>query len=287
VCNIIARDPGLFGFDQARWTLDMLREACDWMRDLTPGGVHSLLDRLDIGRKRGRDHVHSPDREYEAKRADIDRLIIEVGAASGEKVLIYQDEVTIYRQPTVSFAYAARGGDQPLAERSHAANTQTRYVAGLAHGTGRVTFRRSSHTTVAELVRFYRDVRAAYPNARTIYIVLDNWPVHYHPDLLVALEPQARRHLFRTPGNWPQEPSASATTQWGALALPIQFVPLPTYASWLNPIEKLWRWLRQDVVHHHRLADELARLRCKMDEFLRQFAAASPDLLRYVGLALP
>ncbi|MBK9008807.1 MAG: transposase [Anaerolineae bacterium] len=30
-----------------------------------------------------------------------------------------------------------------------------------------------------------------------------------------------------------------------------QLTPLlfPTYASWLNPIEKLWKWLKQEVLH--------------------------------------
>jgi DDE superfamily endonuclease len=27
---------------------------------------------------------------------------------------------------------------------------------------------------------------------------------------------------------------------------------LPTHAPWLNPIEKLWRWMRQDVLKMHR-----------------------------------
>jgi hypothetical protein len=31
----------------------------------------------------------------------------------------------------------------------------------------------------------------------------------------------------------------------------LQSVWLPTYAPWLNPIEKLWRWLRQDVLKMH------------------------------------
>ncbi|MGQ9628202.1 MAG: transposase [Anaerolineae bacterium] len=31
---------------------------------------------------------------------------------------------------------------------------------------------------------------------------------------------------------------------------------LPTYASWFNPIEKLWRWLKQDVLHLHRLNED-------------------------------
>jgi len=30
--------------------------------------------------------------------------------------------------------------------------------------------------------------------------------------------------------------------------LPIQIVQLPTYASWTNPIEKLWRKLKAEMV---------------------------------------
>lgn len=72
--------------------------------------------------------------------------------------------------------------------------------------------------------------------------------------------------------------------QWGRLHLPIQLVPLPTYASWCNPIEKLWRWLKQDVLHLHRLADHLEDLRARGRAFLDEFHDGSDHLLRYVGL---
>jgi hypothetical protein len=287
VRDIVARDPGLFGFGQARWTLDLIRSVCPWLEGVTRSGTHGLLERLDIIWKRGQAHIHSPDRLYAEKRADIARICAQVSACSDEIVLIYQDEVTIYRQPTISSAYGARGSAQPLVERSHAANTRTRYVAGLERTRGRVIFRRSARTTVKELVMFYQDIRSAYPHARVIYVVLDNWPVHFHPDLLVALQAQERQPLFKTLPNWPAEPSTNAKKAWGSLALPLQLVPLPTYASWLNPIEKLWRWMNQEIVHNHRLAHDLATFRQKVDGFLRQFAGPSPELLHYVGLPLP
>jgi transposase len=59
---------------------------------------------------------------------------------------------------------------------------------------------------------------------------------------------------------------------------------LPTYASWLNPIEKLWRWLKQDVLHLHRLAHDLMKLRQRVLDFLDQFTSGSQPLLHYVGL---
>jgi hypothetical protein len=51
--------------------------------------------------------------------------------------------------------------------------------------------------------------------------------------------------------------------------------------------EKLWRKLKQELLHLHRLADKLPQLREEVDHFLDQFAFGSLDLLRYVGLLVP
>lgn len=195
--------------------------------------------------------------------------------------------MTIYRQPTASFAYGRCGADGPLIERSHQANTITRYAATLDHGTGRVVFRRAARIGIKERVKLYQDLHRAYPEARVIYVVQDNWPVHAHPDVLVALQQQETPYLSRVPAHWLTEPGEKAKKAWGALRLPIQIVPLPAYASWLNPIEKLWRWTKQEIVHHHRRANDLTALRCNIDTFLARFAGPSPDLLRYVGLGMP
>ena len=160
-------------------------------------------------------------------------------------------------------------------------------VGALDTLTGRVVYRRAAKITLACLIQFYQALRAAYPQAERIYVIQDNWPVHVHPDVLVALQPQQTRWPWHRPASWPTEPSATAVKRWGPLQLPIQIVPLPTYASWCNPIEKLWRKLRQDVTHLHPWADDLVTLRAQVDRFLDQFAEGSPDLLRYVGLGVP
>ena len=82
------------------------------------------------------------------------------------------------------------------------------------------------------------------------------------------------------PRSWPSAPSPTAKR----LNLPIQLVPLPTYSPWLNPIEKLWRWLKQDVLHLHRSAHNVPALRALVLDFLAPFTHASDELLRYVGL---
>ena len=84
-----------------------------------------------------------------------------------------------------------------------------------------------------------------------MYVIQDNWSIHSHPDVLATLETLPR----------------------------LEPVWLPTYAPWLNPIEKLWRWLKQ-----HRLAADWPALRQRVTAFLAQFAAGSDALLQYVGL---
>lgn len=65
----------------------------------------------------------------------------------------------------------------------------------------------------------------------------------------------------------------------------IKPVWLPTDAPWLKPSEKLWRWLRQDILKMHRWVEDWSRVKQRVHDFLDQSAHGSQDLLRYVGLA--
>lgn len=276
---ILRRDPQQFGYERSRWTLHMVREQCPWLQLTTNGGLSQLLKRLAISYKRGRDYVHSPDPSYEEKVFLIDQARLRANA-DNSFVLLYMDEVTYYRQPSVAQAYAACGATQPHAQRSYRSNTCGRVVAVLNAQTGEVTFLQRSRTNIACLVDFWYAVRAAYPAAKEIGIVVDNWPVHFHPDVLAPLQPQNFPFPPNLPHNWPTEAGAKARHD----NLPIQLVCLPTYASWLNPIEKLWRWLKQDILHMHRCSDDWPMLKQRIARFLESFAHGSPELLRYVGL---
>jgi DDE superfamily endonuclease len=65
----------------------------------------------------------------------------------------------------------------------------------------------------------------------------------------------------------------------------IQPVWLPTYAPWLNPIEKLWRWVRQDVLKLHRWVENWPQVKQHVQDFMAQFAHGSQELLHCVGLS--
>ena len=117
--------------------------------------IHRLLDRLEVAIKRGRWHIHSPDDDYTAKLA-----LIETHRKLAERdpehyALLYEDEFTYYRQPSLSTDYAPRGRAQPLAELSYRSNTMTRVIAVLDAFSGRVVHAQGSRTDVPLIVRFY------------------------------------------------------------------------------------------------------------------------------------
>lgn len=282
---IVRRDPHVLGQETARWTLATIGACCPWLAERDPATIWHVLEALGLHWKRGKQHVHSPDPDYQAKRAYIAQIQQRVQAQPEREVLLYLDEVTLFQQPSVAQTWEQSGRHDPLAERSHQKDRLWRVLATLDAASGRVCAWGRTHLSVATLVHFYAEVRAAYPQAARLYVVQDNWPVHFHPDLRAALEPQEAPWPFYQPANWPTTPSPTALRKWGDWQLPIQLVALPTYASWLNPIEKLWRWLRQTVLHHHHLAQDWPALQEAIMAFFLQFAGPSPSLLHYVGLA--
>ncbi len=277
---VLHTPPEAYGYRQSRWTLAALRDACPWLHLGSVGGLCQLLERLDIRHKRPRAYLHSPDPNYAAKVAYLQecwqRLLVE----PERYVLLYLDEFAFERQPTLACAYEARGRPSPLARFSYRSNTQCRGLGALNALSGAVLYCQRSHITTSVLSAFYATITTAYPQAEVIYVAQDNWPVHVHPDGVARLQPQTSPFWPRVPDNWPCEPSRRAVRD----TLPIQLVFLPTYAPWLNPIEKLWRWVRQEVLHLHRLSDAWEQLKQRVADFIAQFAYPSEALLRYVGL---
>ena len=99
-----------------------------------------------------------------------------------------------------------------------AGNTQQwRTIGALNALTGQVPYLDGDLVGRQQGRQFSSHLNRAYPKTvERIYVIPDNWNIHPHPDGLTALDGYPRI----TPG-------------W-----------LPPYAPWLNPLEKLWRWLR-------------------------------------------
>jgi NhaP-type Na+/H+ or K+/H+ antiporter len=58
--------------------------------------------------------------------------------------------------------------------------------------------------SLEQMAAFYQLVRQAYPWAKRIWLMQDNWPVHFHPDVLRALEEQQRLYPVKFPRHGPR-----------------------------------------------------------------------------------
>jgi len=249
----VRREPAAHGLARARWRRADLRAVVPCLAGYGLSGVGRLLKRLRVRLKRGRLRLHSPDPAYGAKAARLRRALALARAHPARVALVFGDEAGVYRQPTLAARWFPIG-EEPTAGLSHRANTRHRVAGGLDAVSGRVVRVAGSKVGVAKLKAFLRALRAADPD-RYLFLAWDNWPVHKHPAVLAE-----------------------------AARLRIRILWLPTYAPWLNPIEKLWRWCKQERLHHHRLADRWDDLKAAVAAFLDRFAHGSDALLRYTGL---
>jgi hypothetical protein len=279
--HLIAQPPENYGFPKVRWTLAALRQSLSWLKHLTLSGVWRHLQRAGVGRKHARLKVHSPDLQYLEKLAEIVRILELAIASDGTIVVLFADEFTFYRQPTVADAYSQKGKTtQPIGQLSHQSNTTGRIGGAVNALTGQVHYVQESKCGSKQLLKLYEALKVAYPKAEVIYVVEDNWSVHFHPTILNAFPKQETRFELKISSSWKEVKG----DEWKKGKLPIQIVPLPTYASWCNPIEKLWKWLKQEVLHLHRRADDWEKLKEEIKEFLNRFRQASAELLQYIGL---
>lgn len=172
-------------------------------------------------------------------------------------VLLFEDESSFYRQPSQGWLWAWMGRRQPKMRYSHRSNTVMRVVGFMDGVKGKVLAWDFPKVTVKHLAQCIHEVSRAYPHATKIYLVWDNWPNHQRPKVVEAIQEDRR----------------------------LVVLPLPTYAPWLNPEEKLWRLVHQEVTHAHPWCDDFILYKQAIMSKLGEFSQGSQRLLHYCGLA--
>lgn len=242
----------------SRWTLRSIQATFPWLNCYTLSGIWRHLHYCGVRLRQGRLPLYSPDPDYPLKEARVLTCLQEAAQAPAEVVVLFLDEMGYFRWPDAASDWIESApASAPEAKRAGPNNRQQRMIGALNAWTGQVDYLDNYIVGRKQVIAFYAHLDQVYPHARRIYVIQDNWSIHQHPDVLTAL------------------------TQWPRL----EPVWLPTYAPWLNPIEKLWRWLRQDVLKLHRLAGDWTALRQQVRAFLDQFAGGSQAVLHYVGLS--
>ena len=133
--HIIHRSPEEFGIHHSRWRLCDLRAVCqDWLFVTTDPGLWQVLKRLGIRYKQARAYLRSPDPDYVAKLQEIQQIIQCSAEDPQHIVVIFLDELTFYRQPSLAQAYERLGKAQPLAKLGHRAISPVVLSPGLIFG---------------------------------------------------------------------------------------------------------------------------------------------------------
>ena len=239
-----------------RWQLRTIRASIPGLAGYSLAGVWGACRRAKVRLRTAWPRLSSPDPDYAAKEKALHAALAEVAAAPEEVVVVFLDEMGYMRWPQGGRTFAHEA-PAPAPRTSPSGKEAKHRVAGMLDAwTGRVLFIDNDIVGRDRLALLYRRLDRAYPHAKRIYVVQDNWSVHAHRDIDAVLEtlPRLRR-------------------LW-----------LPIGAWWLNPIEKLWRMLRQRVLRLHRLAEDWLAVHRAVRRFLRRFTHGSEELLRYVGL---
>ena len=152
--------------------------------------------------------------------------------------------MTYELHPTIEKEWSL-AGDQPTAERGTCGQREGRLLSAMDAGSGQLFYRQKQSVGRTDLIDLYREMTEACQaeaceendEAVRLWVVQDNAPFHFHADVLQELEPQVwpRAHPafeYPLPGQWP-DPTEAALSGGD---LPVQVVPLPTYASWLMAI---------------------------------------------------
>ncbi len=252
--TVLHCSPRRFNISRSRWRLKDIRRVISWLRECTLSGVCQILKRLKISLKQAIGYVDSPDPDYDLKRRAMAYAFSAALHHPDEFVILFQDELTYYSQPDNTLKYGPTGKQPPRVSRASTDNVMTRIGAVMNGLTGQVSFIQTNKFGKLAMAQLYRQVRQVSPQ-RKILVIQDNVSFHSSANVLAT-----------------------------AAELDIIPVFLPTYASHLNPIEKLWRWLKADILRGHEFANDHRLLRQVVAEFLDQFADESSALLRYVGL---
>lgn len=265
--------------NEKRWKLKTMKEQIPLFSNCSLSGIWRRLKALGVSWQRSRQYVHSPDQHYAPKVSHIMRTIAQ--ANPHKDVILFADQLTYYNHASNSYDWRSIA-DQPLAHTAIGSTLQRRIAGLLDIQSGNLTFIHKAKTRVNNLIALYEKACERYPGKR-LHIIVDNWPVHYHPDILACLEPQLNPFSYRLPKSWEKleaKPKYVNRTE----KLPIQLLSLPTYASWLNPIEKVWRRLKDQLIHLHPFAQDFAQLQQEVIAKLEQWEQGNDEMLRYCGL---
>jgi transposase len=240
--QIVRDSPQDYGWRRPTWTRELLVKT---MAQET--GVRIALTTMSralalIGARRGRPRprVRCPwPKAAQTRRLNkISRLL---EALPRGHVGVYEDEVDVHLNPKIGLDWMGLSQQKDVMTPG---NNQKRYLAGsLEPRTGRLVYVESDRKTSALFLRLLDKLLEAYPTAKVIHVVLDNYRIHKSEIVHAALA--------------------------GYLKGRIELHFLPPYSPDHNRIERVWQDLHANVTRNHTCPD-MVTLMSEVRYYLRK-----------------
>jgi transposase len=224
----VAGSPQDFGYRRPTWTQELLVKLVGEQTGipLSCSTMSRLLKRLEVGLCRAKPTVGCPWKEARRKRRirELRRIIRDL--PDGE-VVVYVDEVDIHLNPKIGPDWTIRGLRKTVVTPG---KNKKHYLAGALNAkTGELTWVESEYKDSYLFIDLlWTLVQEAYPEAKCIHLILDNYGIHDSHQTRLARE---------------------------ALKDRVKFHFLPPYCPDDNRIERLWKDLHDNVTRNHRCSD--------------------------------
>lgn len=219
---VIALRPAHFGLVRSRWSCSALAWVLRWHLGVAASAetVRRELHRLGLAYRRPRPTLPARDPEYDAIRERLGRLMRELPA--GEAV-VFQDEVDLNLNPEVGRMWMPEGCQAELP--TPGTNAKRYMAASLCWQTGELVAPAVGPGRNSELfVEHLRGLDESMRGYEVVHVICDN----------------AKFHDSRRVRDWLAERGGRVRLHW-----------LPKGAPELNPIERVWWHLREEVTRNH------------------------------------
>lgn len=241
--EILLRRPTDFAFSRETWTLELLARviAEETGIQLSPGHLWRVLRQMRVRWGRPKPVVGCPWKAERRKRriGDLRRL---ARRSTDEEPVVYADEVDIHLNPRIGPDWMLPGTQRIVVTPG---KNEKRYIAGAYDPKAqRMVYVEGDRKASWLFLNLMRALQAAYPLARKIHVILDNYVIHKSAMAVAALRGMARIALHFLPPYCPDE----------------------------NKIERQWQDLHANVTRNHshqKMADLLQAARDFLDARFR------------------
>ena len=232
--EVVRATPQDYGWRRPTWTRELLVETLVRLTGVRihPATMSRALAQIKARRGRPRPTVGCPWPKA-AKTRRLNRLRELLTSLPRRERAFYEDEVDVHLNPKVGLDWMAAGQQK---EVHTPGKNEKRYLAGaLDVRTGAVVWVEGVRKTSYLFLDLLDKLIAAYPEARRIHLILDNYRIHSSAIVQAALH--------------------------GYLAGKVELHFLPPYCPDDNRIERVWQDLHANVTRNHRCADMAALMR--------------------------